>query len=44
MKKKKQMKYWDMSKGRRITWNGLMMNAINCWSKKNDIPGIFQLG
>lgn len=29
------MTYWDMSKGRRITRNGLMKNAINCWCKKN---------
>ena len=24
-----------MSKGRRITRNGLMKNGINCWSKEN---------
>ena len=28
------MTYWDMSKGR-ITRDGPMKNAINCWNKKN---------
>lgn len=32
--KHKKMTYWDMSKWR-IARNGLVKNAINCWSRRN---------